>query len=1081
MSSSFEMPVSKIKVRIPPIRHDLVSRPRLIELLNAHLDRNLLFVVAPAGYGKTSLLVDMSTQIEMPVCWLSLDEIDQDPQRFLRYLIASLAERFPDFGRDSLSVLGGMTALAADQEQILVTLTNEIGWRIHDHFLLVLDDFHQVEQERSIRQLLDRFLQLCGDHVHVVISSRILPDLAVAPLMIARNQAGGISFEDLTFQREELQNLFRQNFNKELSPQEADTILKETEGWVAAIHLGRGVSNGSPPLEPLQSSLTLFDFFSREVMQRQPEEIRRFMYMTSLFDAFDIDLCQRVLAPLATQSPLDFATLFRQVQPTSNFFSMPLDQDGHWIRYHHLFQHYLRSQLQFESPVLFWSIQQRLAEVYEQDQKYEEALHIYAELDDPLSQIRLLIRTGADFIRSGRILSLDTWLRKIPIDLAYSQPDLLSLMGAVYTTQGDQRQALEILNLAEPQQRNAADPTEWYKTLVRRAEVHRLLGRFEEALQDVDRIREQEAAGGEPGLPIVFAEARRVRGLALFGLGRTHEALDWLRASLQQYRELGQSDQIPILETELGVIHRRLGDIHLAARYYASALSILEKSGNTGWKARLLNNMGMLKYMTGQMVEAYQLLQEAVRTAGLCGYVRIQTNALISLGDLLCDLGQLKEAFECYDRALTHAMELGHSLYIFYASLGGARLQRLRGDPRSALTELRQVEVSQVKLGSYEQAFFNLERGLCLLETGQTAEAEQMLRETVDLFRVGGNQVEGDIALLWHAASLSLSDAKAAVSEVSRRMPPQREWQRPTPFMLHAGRIARWLKTTGQIRLLRASRTRVFFEHALRVLDTLPSLPRYELTGPVDQNSQIPRLGIETFGEVRIQHQGKTLQLSDWQTREARDLFLYLLQSPPSTKEQIATEFWPDLSPARIKMRFKINIYRIRKALGHDSVLFQDGHYTFNRSLTYTWDREHLEKLAGLVRQEENAVERARIYEQMLVLLRKGYLKDVDAEWAAVERGHFQERLRQVLLEAAELQLEDGQGQKCLDLAHELLELEPLLESAHRVILQAYAIQHNPAGLANQYHQYREILENELGMLPSREMRTLYEKLMTTI
>ena len=121
------------------------------------------------------------------------------------------------------------------------------------------------------------------------------------------------------------------------------------------------------------------------------------------------------------------------------------------------------------------------------------------------------------------------------------------------------------------------------------------------------------------------------------------------------------------------------------------------------------------------------------------------------------------------------------------------------------------------------------------------------------------------------------------------------------------------------------------------------------------------------------------------------------------------------------------------------------------------------------------------MYDQMLSLLRKEYLKDVDAKWAALERGHFQERLRGLLLEAADFQLKRGQGQKCLDLAFELLELEPLLESAHRLILQAYAIQHDPAGLANQYHQYQEILENELGMLPSREMRILYEKLMTTI
>ena len=1079
MSPSLEMPVSLIKVRIPPRRHDLVSRSRLIELLYAHLDRKLLFVIAPAGYGKTSLLVDLSSQIDMPVCWLSLDGIDQDPQRFLRYLVASLSERFPEFGRDSLSVLGSMTSLVTDQEQILVTLTNEISRRIQDHFLLVLDDFHLVDRERSIRQLLDRFLQLSGENVHLVISSRTLPDLAVAPLMIARNEAGGISFEDLSFQREEIQTLFRQNRRLELSAEDANAILTATEGWVAAIHLCNGMSVGGSPVQPLRSSSTLFDFFSREVMQHQSEEIRRFMYMTSLFDAFDIDLCERVLSPLIPDAPLDFASLFHQVQPASNLFSMPLDQEGRWIRYHHLFQHYLRSQLQFESPVLFWSIQQRLAEVYEQDHKYEEALQIHADLDDYSGQIRLLIRTGADFIRAGRILSLDTWLRRIPIDLAYSQPDLLSLMGAVYTTQGNQRQALEILDLAEQQQCNKSDPTEWYKTLIRRAEVYRLLGRFEEALQDVDRIKEDDSKAQDTGIRIVHAEARRIRGLALFGLGRANEALEWIQDSIQHYRELGQPEQIPILETELGVIHRRLGEVHIAANYYASAFSALDQSGNTGWKARLLNNMGMLKYMTGQMEEAHRLLQEAVRTASLCGYIRIQTNALISLGDMLCDLGQWEEAFDCYDQALTYASELGHSLYIFYASLGEVRLKRLRGDPGSALAELRQVEVSQVKLGSYERAFFNLERGLCLLQTGDLGSAEETLRSTAGLFLEGGNQAEGAIALLWHAGVLSVSDIKRAVSEVRNVMPPQREWRIPTPMMIHAGRIAHWLRMIGKIRLLRDPETRVFFEHALRLLENLPSLSRGESADRGTPPSQTPRLEIQTFGEVQVHNQGRTLQLSDWQTREARDLFLYLLQSPPSTKEQIAREFWPELSPARIKVRFKINIYRIRQALGQDAVLFKDDRYAFNRSLKYTWDREMLEELSA--RSHQHTAEQIRIYERMLAIVRRDYLKDVDTEWAAVDRGRFQEQLRRLLLEAAELHLELGQTQDCLALTRELLDLEPLLESAHRLILQAYAAQHDPAGLAHQYRQYQQILDNELGMLPSLEMRTLYQKLMTTI
>src|SRR6266508_1024638 len=105
MLSSSAIPISRIKVRIPFRRRELITRPRLIELLYDQLEKRLLLLVAPAGYGKTSLLVDFAQESELPICLFSLYPLDQEPQRFLRYMIAALAEIFPDFGKDSLAAL----------------------------------------------------------------------------------------------------------------------------------------------------------------------------------------------------------------------------------------------------------------------------------------------------------------------------------------------------------------------------------------------------------------------------------------------------------------------------------------------------------------------------------------------------------------------------------------------------------------------------------------------------------------------------------------------------------------------------------------------------------------------------------------------------------------------------------------------------------------------------------------------------------------------------------------------------------------------------------------------------------------
>src|SRR5512134_2571920 len=323
MPSSSGLPISRIKIRVPHRRRELITRTRLIDGIYEQLEKRLLLIVAPAGYGKTSLLIDLAQQSELPVCWLSLDTLDQEPQRFLGYLIAAVAEKFPSFGRDSLAALESMASIEQDEERLLVTITNEINAQINEHFILILDDYHLVSNVAFINHAVSRFLQLTGEHVHLILSTRNLPNLPDAPLMIARNQVGGLSFEELSFCLEEIQQLLQQNNGILLSREDAQTLVRETEGWIAAIHLTNGNPGTLPQLHPLESTRELFDFFSKEVLLRQPEEVRRFMLMTSVFDTFDASLCARVLEPLVEGQRFDWANLFEAVR-TGNLFSVTL-------------------------------------------------------------------------------------------------------------------------------------------------------------------------------------------------------------------------------------------------------------------------------------------------------------------------------------------------------------------------------------------------------------------------------------------------------------------------------------------------------------------------------------------------------------------------------------------------------------------------------------------------------------------------------------------------------------------------------------------------------------------------------------
>ena len=336
------IPISKTKIIVPHRRPELLSRPRLLESLKTLLHNKLLLLAAPAGYGKTSLLIDLAQNIEMPICWLSLDPLDRDPQRFLAYLIASLAQRFPDVGETSRHQLSRLKSIEQDAEAILVMLTNELYDHVENDFLLIIDDYHLLDDVPVISDLLNRFLQLADDNCHVLLSSRTLPALNDVTLMVAREQVAGLSHTELAFIPREVQALYAQNYHQHLSDEAAQKLIEQTGGWVTGMVLS------SLPETARISGMDMFAYLGRQVLDQQPEYVREFLLRTSLPDEFSAEFCEIVLGPLyaAPQNWLAYMGLILE----KNLFVLPLGDDGRWLRYHHLFREFLQTRLREERP-----------------------------------------------------------------------------------------------------------------------------------------------------------------------------------------------------------------------------------------------------------------------------------------------------------------------------------------------------------------------------------------------------------------------------------------------------------------------------------------------------------------------------------------------------------------------------------------------------------------------------------------------------------------------------------------------------------------------------------------------------------
>jgi len=1075
-------PISKTKIIVPKRRPEIVTRLRLIEALYNLLDKKLMFISAPAGSGKTSLLIDFVDQSEIPVCWLSLDLLDQEPQRFLSYFVACINERFPSFSKESFAALKNISSLEKDSERLVIAFTNEILQAIPEHFAIVLDDYHYIDSVPEIRSFIDRFIQLASENCHLILASRTLPLLPNLHLLAARDQVGGISFEDLAFLPEEIQAFFKQNSDEKLSLDDAHQLADETEGWVTSLTLS-SLSHIDRSTQ-LQASIgrtgvELFDYFAREILEKQTSDVREFLLLTSVFDEIEPDLCRKVLDPLLQGHRRNWKSLLDGIQK-NNLFVVPLGAEGKSFRYHHLFQDYLQEKLREENPDLFQNVLTNLAQVFREQQEWEKAHFIYETMEDQEALVEVIEEASKDFIRNGRIVTLGNWLEHLPISLLHNSPSLLSLQGVVASTRGQTQLGISLHNQAEREFRAEHNVENLALTLVRRAATYRDLGDYTLAFMDAEETINLIEKNSKNSLQDTFAMAQREKGLALYYLGRMKEAIFWLEKSLNLFSFLKEKNAIPALEMELGMAYRALGNGDTALKFYHSALETWEAAGNLGWQATLLNNLGVLYHSMGAYEQAFKMLEKAFECARRSGYIRAQAVALCSLGDLLTDIQDFDRCDECYEQALRIASQLTDSYLISYASLAKARVARLRTN--FALADRLLLELSshiENRRSLDEEALFRLEYGCLLLCSGRIDESVNVITRAVDLYEKNGRVLELCIGRLWLACALIANGQKdRAVSQLSDLFFASRNLKEPGLLYVSAGQARQWIEKLQQPDDVETSvSVQQLMSKAGQFGRSIAGLRRKLRQISHTISISPAHLEIRAFGPVQALYNGKLITLSDWQTRETRDLFFFFLHSKPVTKEEIAFIFWPDISPARLKMRFKTSIYRLRHAVGQETILFEAERYKFNHGIDYDYDVENFQQLLAQANQTKNSAEITSLLKAAVDLAKGPYLTDIDAQWADSERVRIKTLYQAAIMRLAGLYLEKGQAGKTLEVCRIALETDSLIEEAYRLNMRAYAVLGDRAAIVRQFRTCSDIFQDELGVKPSEETESLYQQL----
>ncbi len=647
MSAGDMRPLIVTKIRVPRRRHDLLLRRRLLTFIHSHLDRKLLLISAPAGYGKTTLLTEFAHDADLPVCWYTLDPFDRDLHVFLEHLVAAIAARFPAFGQRSRNFLKETADPGSNLYPLVATLVQEIYDTIPEYFFLVLDDHHTVEEQEQINEFLDLFVTYADENCHLVIASRTLPALPNLSLLVARRQAAGLSIDELRFTPQEIQALAKQNYNLELSPEQASKLAERTGGWITGLLLTTAhrweQAHGEVAVRG-RINVDVYDYLSRQVLERQPDALREFLLASSVLDELSPGLCSEVLA--IEQA----AALMDQVR-IRNLFIIEFEGEQNRLRFHDLFRDFLRDTLQRQNEARYRELTLRAAKAYAQRGEWERAVGRYLALKQYDLVIEILRAQGASLFDTGRWDTLAAWIDALPVEERLEHPHLFMHRGKIYMERGEHGQALALFEQAEEIFAAAGNAAGHAYALAMRGLVLRVQGRYAAAI-----ARSQEAlaqlSGASAEERFCMALAYRVAGSCHFRQGQTAEGQESYQQALRLFEELDAPYDVGMVHHDLGFGYEMMGDLERAASNYQAALERWQELENPGPWANTLNSLGVIYYLQGRYEESAHMLDEALSKSRTAGDPRVEALVWASLGDLHRDQGTYERARQSYEQAL---------------------------------------------------------------------------------------------------------------------------------------------------------------------------------------------------------------------------------------------------------------------------------------------------------------------------------------------------------------------------------------------------------------------------------------------
>ncbi|MBU2515030.1 hypothetical protein KJ966_27235 [bacterium] len=1076
----------KSKLTLPRLP-STIQRQRLFSLVENSPIRKITTIVAGAGFGKTTLATQIINLLGFKHVWYRLDQSDVDFFTFLSYLVTGFRKYYSDFGQDTLNRIQQTRSLKQEWQSILTVFLSEIDHYIDDNFLVVVDDYHLIQENHEINELTGYVLERINPLVHLIIISRTEPKIPLARYRAIR-ELTEITESDLRFTNSEIRLMFQQLFELPLEEKSLEILLEKTGGWISGVILFYHTLKGKPPEEIRclldQSKGTnrfIASYLEENVFSQQSEKIKDFLQRTSFFPQLDVEFCNEVLE-------IDDAADILEYLETNHLFTFPLEENRSTFFYHHLFQDFLKKRFIKECDKNdYEQFHRKAAQICHNKGLEENALGHYLSARLYQECCTILNQIGKDLLKAGKFRQLESYLISIPRQYLDKEPWLLYSQARIYDLSGQPKMAI---------------------TYYRKAH-----GKFAEL--DIKK---------GAGLCL------NALGNNYFQTGNFHQAEKKLEEVLGSFRE---DNRVTLnILTHLVFISSHLGKMEKADQYFERGVNLAEIINEKGLLESLYLNQGFRYGCSGDLEKALELAwkaHDAFKDEKLHHLLAFNHHLIAWISHYL---GEYEQGYENAQKGLevTRRLDFRDSSYAWLlmdVALNAIPLTRENEALEHASKALEAFKSMENRWG---QAYSLHILQLAYMATGNLIKAQQAGEQSLE--RIDGLSLPFEDSLFGsHLANLYLETGNyqpaLPLLEKARKLVGKATF---FSFQIEVW-LAKYYFKTDQLELakkkLKACLSEDTFEkyhfclHQERewLLIVLPGIDgsgfkqsdierlvgekefssagkstvKPEISSPITAipvGMQLGDLSIYCLGPFKVFTGGQEIPQNRWSSQKAKLLLKYLIQQRTKgyiDKELLIEFLWPESSSSKASHRLQVALSTLRQILGStthkkgasDQYIKRDGNAYLLTPGENGWidcDR-FLEEVTLSKQNPETAVVhllKAETLYQGEYMQEEPYVEIFESK-----REFYKEKYLQVLQNLIRHFDAEAGYEKCIEYVEKSLTCDPYNEVLYCALMKYHSFYGNKRKIKQIYQNCTNFLKSGFDEAPSTETSTLYQQLIT--